>query len=77
MLASRDRLPYWEYAIGAVAIMFVLNIWLHHANKNHQISPNRSTLIGFSVDTLLLMLVSSLAIRASAEIDLTPSNVSS
>jgi hypothetical protein len=71
MLASRDRLPYWEYAIGAVAIMFVLNIWLHHANKNHQISPNRSALIGSSVDTLLLMLVSSLAIRASAEISST------
>jgi hypothetical protein len=68
MFSSRDRLPYWEYAVGAIAIMFVVNIWLRHANKHNHLSPKRSALIASSVDTLLLLLVSNLAIRASGEI---------
>lgn len=71
MYASRDRLPYWEYAIGAVVIMFAVNLWLRHSNKQRRIAPNRSALIGSGVDTLLLLLVSNLAIRASAEISST------
>ncbi len=71
MFSSRGRLPYWEYAIGAVVIMFVINVWLIYANKHRRISPNRSALIGSAVDTLLLLLVSNLAIRASANINST------
>jgi ABC-type enterobactin transport system permease subunit len=71
MFSSRERLPYWEYAIGAIGIMFAVNVWLNLANKNQRISPNRSALIGSAVDTLLLLLVSNLAIRASADINST------
>jgi hypothetical protein len=71
MFASRDRLPYWEYAIGAVALVFASNIWLYFANKNGRITPNLSAMVGSTIDTLLLLLVSSLAIRASAEISST------
>jgi hypothetical protein len=71
MFASRDRLPYWEYAIGAVAVVFASNVWLHYANKNGRITPNLSAMVGSTIDTLLLLLVSSLAIRASAEISST------
>jgi len=71
MYPSRDRLPYWEYAIGAIAIMFAVNLWLRYSNKHRHIAPNRSALIGSGVDTLLLLLVSNLAIRASAEISST------
>jgi hypothetical protein len=68
MYSSRDRLSYWEYAIGAIAIMFAVNLWLRHSNKHRRIAPNRSALIGSGIDTLLLLLVSNLAIRASAVI---------
>lgn len=71
MYSSRDRLPYWEYAIGAVVIMFAANLWLRISNKHRHITPNRSALIGSGIDTLLLLLVSNLAIRASAEISST------
>jgi hypothetical protein len=71
MYSSRDRLPYWEYAIGAIVIMFAVNLWLRYSNKNRRITPNRSALIGSGIDTLLLLLVSNLAIRASAEISST------
>jgi hypothetical protein len=71
MFSSRDRLPYWEYAVGAIAIMFAVNIWLRHANKNGHLTPQRSALVGSAVDTLLLLLVSNLAIRASAQISST------
>jgi len=71
MYSSRDRLPYWEYEIGAIAIMFAVNLWLRYSNNHRRITPNRSALIGSGVDTLLLLLVSNLAIRASAEISST------
>lgn len=71
MFVSKDRLPYWELAIGAVALMFAANVWLHYANRTRRISPARSALFGSSVDTLLLLLVSNLAIRASASISST------
>ena len=71
MFASRDRLPYWELAIGAIAVMFGVNVWLRYASKTHLISPATSALFGASTDTLLLMLVSNLAIRASANISST------
>ncbi|MDP6665910.1 MAG: hypothetical protein QF357_00770 [Dehalococcoidia bacterium] len=71
MFLSRDRLPYWEYAIGAVVVMFVTNIWLGYANRTNRITPNRSALWGSLIDTGLLLIISSLAIRASAEISAT------
>jgi hypothetical protein len=39
MFSSRERLPYWEYAIGAIVFMFAVNIWLRHANRNSHLSP--------------------------------------
>jgi hypothetical protein len=71
MYSSRDRLPYWEYAIGTIAIIFAVNLWLRYSNNHRRITPNRSALIGSGADTLLLLLVSNLAIRASAEISST------
>jgi hypothetical protein len=71
MYSSQDRLPYWEYAISAIAIMFAVNLWLRHSNNHRRIAPNRSALIGSGIDTLLLLLVSNLAIRASAVISST------
>ena len=71
MFASRDRLPYWEVAVAAIATMFVINIWLRIANNSTRIVPERSALIGSSVDTILLLLVSFLAIRASASLSST------
>jgi hypothetical protein len=71
VFASKDRLPYWELAIGAIALVFAANVWLSYANRAGLISPTRSALFGSSVDTLLLLLVSHLAIRASASISST------
>lgn len=51
--------------------MFAVNLWLRHANKTKLISSVRSALFGSVADTLLLLLVSNLAIRASADINST------
>lgn len=71
MFVSNDRLPYWELAIGAIGVMLAVNVWLNYAVRTHGISPVRAALLGSSVDTLLLLLVSNLAIRASANINST------
>ena len=71
IFASKDRLPYWELAIVAIVGMFAVNLWLRHANTIKLISPVKSALFGSSADTLLLLLVSNLAIRASANINST------
>lgn len=71
VFASRNRLPYWELAIGAIVVLFIANIWLNHALKQRLISPIRSALFGSMADTVLLLLVSNLAIRASANISST------
>lgn len=71
MYSSRERLPYWEFTVGAVIAMLAANLWLNYANRTNRISPNRSALIGSAVDTGLLLLASNLAIRASAEISST------
>jgi hypothetical protein len=71
MFSSRDRLPYWEVAIGAIAAMAAVNVWLALANRTNRFSPERSALIGSVVDTGLLLLVSFLAIRASANLSTT------
>lgn len=71
IFASKDRLPYWELAIAAIVGMFTVNLWLRHANTTKLISPARSALFGSSTDTLLLLVVSNLAIRASANINST------
>ena len=71
VFASRNRLPYWELAIGAIVVLFIANVWLNHAIKQRLISPIRSALFGSSADTVLLLLVSNLAIRASANISST------
>ena len=71
MFVSKDRLPYWELAIGAVAVMFAANVWLNYANRTRRVSPVRLALFGSSIDTLLLLFVSNLAIRASANISTT------
>ena len=71
MFSSRERLPYWEFAVVAVAAMFLANLWLTYANRRKRITPNVSAFIGSFVDTALLLLVSHLAIRASAQINST------
>ena len=73
MYASRERLPYWEVAVAAIVTMFVVNIFLRSANNSGsgRISPERSALFGSAVDTILLLLVSFLAIRASANLSTT------
>jgi len=71
MYASQDRLPYWEVAVGAIGLMFLVNMWLRSANSQGRISPQRSALFGSLVDTFLLLVVSFLAIRASAELSTT------
>ncbi len=71
MFASRDRLPYWEVAAVAIGTMFVVNILLRSANNADRISPERSALFGSAVDTILLLIVSFLAIRASASLSTT------
>lgn len=71
MNSSRERLPYWEFAIAAIAVMFITNIWLRAANKSNHIDSRRAALLGSSIDTALLLIVSFLAIRASADINST------
>ena len=71
IFASKDQLPYWELAVAAIVGMFAVNLWLRHANKTKLISSVRSALFGSVADTLLLLLVSNLAIRASADINST------
>ncbi len=71
MYASRERLPYWEIAIAAVGVMFLVNIWLRSANSSQRISAERSALYGSFADTLLVLVVSFLAIRASASLSTT------
>ena len=71
MFASRERLPYWEIAIAAIAVMFLTNIWLRSSNKSNRISAQRTALIGSAIDTALLFVVSFLAIRASADLNST------
>lgn len=69
--SSRSRLPYWEIAVAAVAVMLAANIWLYVSHRKETIPPPRSALIGSVVDTVLLLLVSHLAIRASAVLSTT------
>jgi len=57
--------------VAAIVGMFAVNLWLRHANKTKLISSVRSALFGSVADTLLLLLVSNLAIRASADINST------
>ena len=57
--------------MAAIVGMFAVNLWLRHANKTKLISSVRSALFGSVADTLLLLLVSNLAIRASADINST------
>jgi len=73
MYASRERLPYWEVAAVAIGVMFVVNVFLRSANNSdsRRISPEHSALIGSAVDTVLLLLVSFLAIRDSASLSTT------
>lgn len=71
MFASRERLPYWEVAIAAITAMFAVNVWLRIENRLARSSPERTALLGSTVDTVLLLIVSFLAIRASADISAT------
>lgn len=71
MFASRERLPYWEVAILAIGIMFLVNVWIRISTGPSGISPERSALIGSLADTFLLLLVSFLAIRASGNLSTT------
>lgn len=71
MFASRDRLPYWEFAVFAIAAMFVVNLWLRFAKNSDQRPAARIALIGSVLDTALLLAVSFLAIRASADLNTT------
>ena len=71
MFASRERLPYWEFAIAAIATMFIDNLWLRTTNNRKRIPLLRLALIGSAIDTALLLTVSFLAIRASANINST------
>ncbi|MBN4064483.1 hypothetical protein JYU04_01960 [Dehalococcoides mccartyi] len=71
MFASRERLPYWEVAIEAVVVMFAVNVWLRFENNSNRLPPERSALIGSLVDTIMLLVVSFLAIRASADLSTT------
>ena len=71
MFASRERLPYWEFAIAAIATMCIANVWLRTLNNGKRNPVPRIALIGSAIDTALLLTVSFLAIRASADINST------
>ena len=71
MFASRERLPYWEIAIAAIVVMLITNIWLRSSNKSNRIPAQRTALLGSAIDTALLLVVSFLAIRASADLNST------
>ena len=58
MFASRDRLPYWEFAVIAIAAMFVVNLWLRFAKASERRSAARIALIDSVLDTALLLAVS-------------------
>ena len=71
MFASRERLPYWEIAIAAIVVMLITNIWLRSSNKSNRIPAQRTALLGSAIDTALVLVVSFLAIRASADLNST------
>lgn len=64
VLLSRARLPYWEFALGAFAAIFVVNLLL--LMWSQRLGHLVVAALGSSLDTALLLAVSSVAIRASA-----------
>lgn len=61
---TRDRLPYWEFAFAGFAAVLAVNVlllWLLKRNRYMTVA-----VAGTSVDTALLLALSSLIIRASA-----------
>lgn len=64
VVISRGRLPYWEAALAAFAITFVVNLMLFiFLRRRHYLTV---AAIGTLLDTVLLLVISNMAIRASA-----------
>ena len=69
MVFSRERLPHWEWMVGAIAILLLANLVL--LTRLNQWDFRLTALVGTAVDTVLLLVASNVAIRASAELDVT------